>query len=57
MVGEETFQIVEVVPLLEHAGILVQVFFIELYAVQPVLIYFNYFQSDFTLWLIESVQM
>ena len=56
IIREKLLQIIEVVPFLEHTDIFIQVFFITLYAVQPILIYFNNLQDYSTFKLIEFMQ-
>ena len=56
IIREKLLQIIEVVPFLEHTVIFIQVFFIKLYAVQPILIYFNNLQDYSTFKLIEFMQ-
>lgn len=56
IIREKLLQIIEVVPFLEHTDIFILVFFIKLYAVQPILIYFNNLQDYSTFKLIEFMQ-
>ena len=56
IIRAKLLQIIEVVPFLEHTDIFIQVFFIKLYAVQPILIYFNNLQDYSTFKLIEFMQ-
>ena len=56
IIREKLLQIIEVVPFLEHTDIFILDFFIKLYAVQPILIYFNNLQDYSTFKLIEFMQ-